>query len=194
MTQRHYLLGTVVTQSPLLLSVQAETCMWDSTLTSQWMEEGSRLAGLLVRLLSLSLCLIHQAFSCWCWQIVSPGNSLALANRLWGLPISFAGGHLVVTVVFAHRLSVLHLLLIVACGGTYTDPTGVLVSPLWPDHYPNEKTCYYHISAPQNKVVKVTFSHFQIESDDIENGGDVPCVYDYLAVSCTSIHWLFSWC
>lgn len=66
-----------------------------------------------------------------------------------------------------------------ACGGTFTEPTGELTSPFWPEYYPHSKQCLYAINAPEGKVIKVTFENFAIEAGE----SDEECRYDSLVVS-----------
>lgn len=74
------------------------------------------------------------------------------------------------------------LLHFVACGGVFTNPTGDIFSPYWPNPYPHAKNCYYQINAPENKVVQVTFEAFGVESGG--DGDDDPdCLFDSLTVS-----------
>lgn len=74
-----------------------------------------------------------------------------------------------------------------ACGGVFTDSTGELLSPYWPDSYPHSKTCYYMINAPENQVIKVTFDSFGVESGG-DGEEDSACQYDYLIVSRPPCH------
>ncbi|CAI2351030.1 unnamed protein product [Caenorhabditis sp. 36 PRJEB53466] len=41
---------------------------------------------------------------------------------------------------------------------------GTINSPLYPYNYPPNDKCYYYISAEPGKVLKITFSHFDLES------------------------------
>lgn len=68
----------------------------------------------------------------------------------------------------------------VACGGTFSAPTGTLVSPYWPARYPHGKTCNYLLSARADQVIEVTFTNFGVEA---ANSADQACTYDNLAVS-----------
>ncbi|KAF6018837.1 CUBN [Bugula neritina] len=63
----------------------------------------------------------------------------------------------------------------IACGGLYTEQTGVITSPYWPDSYPHAKVCRYMLSARENQLIEVSFSHFGVESSN--NDG---CTYDSL--------------
>ncbi|XP_078582053.1 cubilin-like isoform X2 [Branchiostoma floridae x Branchiostoma japonicum] len=63
----------------------------------------------------------------------------------------------------------------VTCGGVFTDPTGTLLSPYFPNAYPHEKDCYYTIMQPIGNTITVTFVTFDVE--DQSN-----CLYDYLDV------------
>ncbi|CAH1775425.1 unnamed protein product [Owenia fusiformis] len=62
-----------------------------------------------------------------------------------------------------------------ACGGTFSQPTGELVSPYFPGNYPSEKTCTYLIDQPVGYTITLTFVTFDIE-------GHETCNYDFLEV------------
>ena len=66
--------------------------------------------------------------------------------------------------------------LLTACGGTFTDPTGVITSPYWPSQYPHSKTCNYLLTAAEYQNIQVTFTQFSIESH-------TSCIFDGLSVS-----------
>ncbi|KAG8431002.1 hypothetical protein GDO86_019583 [Hymenochirus boettgeri] len=62
------------------------------------------------------------------------------------------------------------------CGGKFEKPQGSLSTPNWPENnYPSGISCSWHIVAPQNKVVELSFGKFDVEADTY-------CRYDYLAV------------
>ncbi|XP_036301063.2 CUB domain-containing protein 2 [Pipistrellus kuhlii] len=62
-----------------------------------------------------------------------------------------------------------------ACGGVLTGLSGVLTSPGYPDHYPNDAECRWVIRAAGPATVKLVFADFQVE-------GSAECAYDYVAV------------
>lgn len=62
-----------------------------------------------------------------------------------------------------------------ACGGVLTGLSGVLTSPGYPDHYPNDAECHWVIRAAGPATVKLVFADFQVE-------GSAECAYDYVAV------------
>uniref|UniRef100_A0A914WU97 CUB domain-containing protein n=1 Tax=Plectus sambesii TaxID=2011161 RepID=A0A914WU97_9BILA len=40
---------------------------------------------------------------------------------------------------------------------------GQISSPFWPQNYHNNESCYYYINAEQGAVVKIVFTHFDLE-------------------------------
>lgn len=69
----------------------------------------------------------------------------------------------------------------ISCGGTFTENTGIIRSPLYPDNYPPSKDCIYIISLPPGKSVVLNF-----EMMDIEEGASyeniTSCLFDHLDV------------
>lgn len=63
------------------------------------------------------------------------------------------------------------------CGGQFTEETGVIKSPYYPNPYPASRTCIYEIIQPPGKAIKLTFQDM-----DIESGWRSRCNYDYLEV------------
>ncbi|OWK05193.1 hypothetical protein Celaphus_00002514 [Cervus elaphus hippelaphus] len=61
------------------------------------------------------------------------------------------------------------------CGGVLTGLSGVLVSPEYPNNYPNNVECHWVIRASGPATVKLVFADFQVE-------GSEQCMYDYVAV------------
>ncbi|KAJ6654877.1 hypothetical protein lerEdw1_006348 [Lerista edwardsae] len=62
------------------------------------------------------------------------------------------------------------------CGGKLEKPQGTLKTPNWPESdYPPGISCSWHIVAPKNKVIELTFGKFDVEPDTY-------CRYDYVAV------------
>ncbi|XP_073510663.1 procollagen C-endopeptidase enhancer 1 [Phyllobates terribilis] len=62
------------------------------------------------------------------------------------------------------------------CGGKFEKPQGSITSPNWPENnYPSGVSCSWHIVAPKDQVVELSFGKFDIEEDSY-------CRYDYLAV------------
>ncbi|KAM3910115.1 procollagen C-endopeptidase enhancer 2-like [Leptodactylus fuscus] len=62
------------------------------------------------------------------------------------------------------------------CGGKFEKPQGSITSPNWPENnYPSGASCSWHIVAPKNQVIELTFGKFDVEEDSY-------CRYDYLAV------------
>lgn len=62
------------------------------------------------------------------------------------------------------------------CGGKFEKPQGSITTPNWPENnYPSGASCSWHIVAPKDQVIELTFGKFDIEEDSY-------CRYDYLAV------------
>uniref|UniRef100_A0A1Y1LNZ2 Cubilin n=1 Tax=Photinus pyralis TaxID=7054 RepID=A0A1Y1LNZ2_PHOPY len=51
----------------------------------------------------------------------------------------------------------------IVCGGIYTDPTGVIESPGYPNKYGEDLVCIYEIVQPTGKSILLTFLDFDIE-------------------------------
>ena len=52
---------------------------------------------------------------------------------------------------------------------------GVIKSPFFPDAYPSDRICFYHIVLPMGYLVQLYFQHFDVE-------GSIDCTYDYLDI------------
>ena len=52
---------------------------------------------------------------------------------------------------------------------------GEIKSPFFPDQYPSDRKCQYHIVLPQGYLVQLSFQYFDIE-------GSIDCNYDYLQI------------
>ncbi|XP_077124414.1 cubilin [Ranitomeya variabilis] len=50
------------------------------------------------------------------------------------------------------------------CGGTFTDPEGFIVSPLWPDAYTGDKQCIYIITQESDEKISLKFTVMDLES------------------------------
>ena len=79
-----------------------------------------------------------------------------------------------------NTLCLMSCVFIVACGGSFTAPTGTLITPYWPDPYPHRKSCSYSLEASEDQVIEVTFLDFGIEASQAAGA----CEYDNLIVSC----------
>ena len=62
-----------------------------------------------------------------------------------------------------------------ACGGNYFAETGMIQSPLFPEHYPPNKDCVWTINAENNHQIHLNFTFFQIENQ-------TRCDYDFLEI------------
>ena len=65
-----------------------------------------------------------------------------------------------------------------SCGGNFTTPHGILTSPSYPDHYPNDVDCIFLISQPNGTVILLNFISIDMEYDEEWCGG---CC-DYLEI------------
>ncbi|KAF8777573.1 Cubilin like protein [Argiope bruennichi] len=61
------------------------------------------------------------------------------------------------------------------CGGVYSELTGILSSPYYPDSYPAHAQCIYDIRLDPGNLVNVSFHYMDIEAH-------LDCRYDYLEV------------
>ena len=66
------------------------------------------------------------------------------------------------------------------CGGSVEGTEGVLMSPHYPDHYPNNSLCRWVLTADPGDRVRVTFSTFDLEDSML-------CLPDYLEVRESSV-------
>ena len=64
-----------------------------------------------------------------------------------------------------------------SCGGTYTDDTGIIYSPGYPNNHENFQLCNYVISPGAGKHIILTFEDFALEADNRRR-----CRYDSLTV------------
>ncbi|KAK3569280.1 hypothetical protein QTP86_026571, partial [Hemibagrus guttatus] len=61
------------------------------------------------------------------------------------------------------------------CGGVHTDQEKFLQSPGFPDEYPDEQICYWHIRVRYGQRIRLQFLDLDIEDD-------VDCISDYLEI------------
>ncbi|XP_056413289.1 ovochymase-2-like [Hyla sarda] len=64
-----------------------------------------------------------------------------------------------------------------SCGGGFTEESGVIKSPNWPNNYAPNKLCVWHLQVPEGKQLIINFTHFDLEDTDIISK---QC-YDYVA-------------
>ena len=62
------------------------------------------------------------------------------------------------------------------CGGVFSQPSGTIQSPNYPEPYPHNKRCFYLLSQPVGNVIALQFLDFQVEVHH-------RCVWDYVEVS-----------
>lgn len=70
------------------------------------------------------------------------------------------------------------VIIFVVCGGTYSSETGILLSPLYPNHYEVSRTCSYIIEAPLRKAILLDFEDIDLE----DNSFSTSCDFDFLSV------------
>lgn len=57
------------------------------------------------------------------------------------------------------------LIVYLVCGGKFENDNGFIMSPWYPNHYEDSKTCAYDIEAPLGKAIVLNFTDFDIEND-----------------------------
>ncbi|KAH9512215.1 Dorsal-ventral patterning tolloid-like protein 1 [Bulinus truncatus] len=62
------------------------------------------------------------------------------------------------------------------CGGHVYDKQGNITSPSFPDNYPSNKVCIWHIITHKDQTVTLNFTHFDLEGDGER------CFYDYVSI------------
>ncbi|KAH0568173.1 hypothetical protein KQX54_019308 [Cotesia glomerata] len=65
----------------------------------------------------------------------------------------------------------------IACGGEFHEPSGIIKSPYYPDHYPGSRTCHYMIVQPPGRGIVL-----KIVDMDIEGSSFVDCYFDHLEI------------
>uniref|UniRef100_A0A8D2QE76 CUB domain-containing protein n=1 Tax=Zonotrichia albicollis TaxID=44394 RepID=A0A8D2QE76_ZONAL len=66
------------------------------------------------------------------------------------------------------------------CGGSVSDPSGVLQSPNYPGNYPNDADCVWEIQVENNFRVTLTFRDIVMQSGT--------CQHDYIEVYDGPLH------
>lgn len=61
------------------------------------------------------------------------------------------------------------------CGGVHTDQEKIFQSPGFPDEYPDDQICYWHIRVRYGQRIRLQFLEFDVEDD-------VGCISDYLEI------------
>ena len=59
-----------------------------------------------------------------------------------------------------------------SCGGNYTNQSGILTSPLFPNPYPSAADCVYLISQPNGTCVNISFLTMDISCQEIYSTSD----------------------
>ena len=66
--------------------------------------------------------------------------------------------------------------LFTACGGTYSNASGIL-SPSYPNEYPELADCVYLISQPNGTYVNISFLSMDIDCKKIQTSGGLKADY-----------------
>uniref|UniRef100_A0A8D2IQV5 Cubilin n=1 Tax=Varanus komodoensis TaxID=61221 RepID=A0A8D2IQV5_VARKO len=61
------------------------------------------------------------------------------------------------------------------CGGNYTDSSGVIMSPYWPNSYLYNRQCIYIIQQPPSEKIHLNFTHLELDSHP-------SCSWNYIEV------------
>lgn len=64
------------------------------------------------------------------------------------------------------------------CGGVYTETSGVITSPYFPNPYPRSRRCVYEIKLPSKSAVSLQFLDFDVEDNSMAGS----CFYDHVTV------------
>lgn len=64
-----------------------------------------------------------------------------------------------------------------ACGGVFTNGTGELRSPYFPNPYPNDRECIYVIRQAEGTTITLSFVSFDVEASFGAN-----CTFDFVEV------------
>ena len=59
----------------------------------------------------------------------------------------------------------LGLFFLIACGGFFYSPTGVIESPEWPKQYKGKTLCTWHVSVDPSEKIALRFNSFSLEED-----------------------------
>ncbi|XP_033326417.2 cubilin [Megalopta genalis] len=112
-----------------------------------------------------------------------PSNESPLLGRYCGqtLPPSLKSTSNEVLLVFKSDFTVqsegFTLSYSIDCGGVFTEESGFLHSPLYPNQYHSSRTCIYDIILPPGKRIELTIQDMDIEGLSPEN-----CYFDYLEI------------
>lgn len=69
------------------------------------------------------------------------------------------------------------------CNRTLTGFDGVIESPNFPNHYPNNLDCVWKIQASLGNKISLAFSHFDLENINVVSADSKHvCSYDYLEI------------
>ncbi|KAF5282685.1 hypothetical protein FQA39_LY17492 [Lamprigera yunnana] len=63
------------------------------------------------------------------------------------------------------------------CGGIYSEPTGTIQSPGYPDTYQEDQICVYEIIQPLHTTITLTFTDFELEAST-----QTECLFDFVEI------------
>lgn len=73
------------------------------------------------------------------------------------------------------------------CGGIYTQETGILQSPNYPENYPSDLNCSYQIVANRNQTIQLEWIDFEFEDEILGLCYDKLMVHDGIIKSSNKI-------
>ena len=113
----------------------------------------------------------HLESSC---SVLSEGNQCARTSITF--QVGFFSHYIVLSQIGHHQWKDFSsCFILLACGGTFTDPTGDITSPHHPAPYPSGSSCSYLITMPPGRRVILMKHTFDLESS-------ATCQHDYLKV------------
>ncbi|KAH9523898.1 hypothetical protein Btru_047351 [Bulinus truncatus] len=65
-----------------------------------------------------------------------------------------------------------------ACGGNLTEQAGVILSPNFPNNYPNYATCYWNITVAPNQIIDFRFKRLDLDRYSDQSCNDWVSLYD----------------
>lgn len=77
--------------------------------------------------------------------------------------------------------------LISVCNTTLKGFKGIIESPNFPNNYPRNEHCIWHIQVARNNKINITFTHFDLERNPGSSTANdkESCIYDYIEVCCS---------
>ncbi|XP_030644095.1 ovochymase-2 [Chanos chanos] len=94
----------------------------------------------------------------------SPGDLVSVSDSL---SVSFSSNNRVVDTGFHavwKAVDPAHIETVAGCGGQFSSQQGELTSPNWPNDYPSQAVCTWHVSVPSATQLHLTFTHFEVQA------------------------------